>query len=411
VTTHVLDSIDPAAIGERLAEARRARGLTQQHVATELGVARTTITAMEGGERRPRAADLLRLAQLYGRQVGDFVRSQPERPSESFVVQFRAARGLSAVVPEGEREADIGRFQALCQAYVDLERLVEAPLPRRYPDPYDITDTPPERAADEVATLERQRLGLGDGPIGDPWSLLETDVGLRIFAPPFASGRIAGMFVYTEEFGGCIAVNGNHPEEKRRWTLVHDYAHFLTTRYRPDLAVLGTARRVPPEERFADAFARFFLMPTTGLTRRFQAMRRAKAAPLTPADLLALGHLFGVSFQALAWRLEELTLLPSGTWDRLKGLGFKPDKGRVLADVPLLAPARGALPLRYEVLAVQAYTQDLLTEGQLARYLETDHVGARRRVHELTDGAPYFDDGAWHQISLDLSVALIGPAR
>lgn len=403
---HVLDTIDPAAIGERLADARRARRLTQQEVAEALGLARTTVVAMEKGDRRPRAPELVRLAQLYGRQVGDFVRPTSERPSESFVVQFRAARGPTDVVPAAEQEADVRRFQGLCEAYVDLERLVEAPLPRRYPDPYDISGTPPERAAEEVASSERLRLGLGDGPIGDPWSLLEADVGLRIFAFPFESRRIAGMFLHGEALGGCIAVNGNHPEEKRRLTLLHDYAHFLTDRYRPDIAVLQSSRRVPEGERFAEAFARFFLLPTSGLTRRFQAMRRAKEGPVTPADLLALAHLFGVSFQALVWRLEELKLLPAGTWDKLRALGFKVRAAQALVGIPSLVPARGALPLRYELLAVQAFARDLLSEGELARYLQTDRVGARRRVQELTEGTPFFDDGAWHQ--LDLGAALAG---
>ena len=57
---HLLTSIDPAIIGERLAEARRARGLTQQQAAEFLDVARTTITAMEKGERRPRAVELVK---------------------------------------------------------------------------------------------------------------------------------------------------------------------------------------------------------------------------------------------------------------------------------------------------------------------------------------------------------------
>ncbi|MDP9363046.1 MAG: helix-turn-helix domain-containing protein [Chloroflexota bacterium] len=408
VESRALDAVDPVTIGERLAEARRARRLTQQQAAEELGVARTTITAMEKGERRPRPAELLRLAQLYGRRVGDLVRPGPPAGEPSFVVQFRATRAPVADTTDEERDADIRRFQELCRDYVELERLVGAPLPRRYPDPYDVSGTSPERAAEEVASSERNRLGLGDGPIGDPWTLLETDVGLRIFAPPFEGRRIAGMFVYTEEYGGCIAVNGDHPEERRRWTLVHDYAHFLTDRHRPDIAVLQGYRRVPEAERFADAFARFFLLPTSGLTRRFQAMRRAKNGPVTPADLLALSHLFGVSVQAMVWRLEELRLLPAGTWDKLHALGFKPAQARELAGLPPMEPARGALPLRYELLAVQAYDQGLLSEGELARYLRTDRVGARRRVEELTAGEPYFDDGAWRQLRIDLAAALVG---
>src|SRR3954447_25927843 len=112
---HALRSIDPATIGERLAAARRARGLTQQDAAEALGVARTTITAMEKGDRRPRASELVKLAQLYGRPVGDFVRadtaSQP-----NFVVQFRAVRAAE----EAGVNADIQRFEELCRWYVEL---------------------------------------------------------------------------------------------------------------------------------------------------------------------------------------------------------------------------------------------------------------------------------------------------
>ena len=46
------ESIEPRRLGGRLQEARAARGLTQQDLADVLGLARTTITAIEKGERR-----------------------------------------------------------------------------------------------------------------------------------------------------------------------------------------------------------------------------------------------------------------------------------------------------------------------------------------------------------------------
>src|SRR3954468_17303817 len=113
VDTHVLNTIVPTVVGERLADARRARHLTQQQAAEELGVARTTITAMEKGDRRPRASELVRFAQLYGRPVGDFVRAEmASRPN--FVVQFRAVRGAE----DANVNADIQRFEELCRWYV-----------------------------------------------------------------------------------------------------------------------------------------------------------------------------------------------------------------------------------------------------------------------------------------------------
>lgn len=407
MATHLLDSIDPATIGARLAHARKARGLTQQQAAETLGVARTTVTAMEKGERRPRAAELVRLATLYGRRVGELVRPAPTEEVDGFVVQFRAARTPGDSPADGHRAADILAFQALCDDYLALERLTAAPLARRYPDEYPTGGTDPERAADEIAASERLRLGLGDGPIGDLWGLLETDIGLRVFALPFADRRLAGLFAFTPEHGGCIAVNANHPEERRRLSAAHEYAHFLTDRHRAEIQILPRFGRLPEGERLADAFARFFLMPAAGLVRRFQGIRRAKDGPVTPADVLTLCQLYRVSFQAMVLRLEELKLLPAGTWDTLHDAGFKPDAARKLLALPAIEQELSRLPYRYEALAAQAYDQGDLSEGRLAALLRTDRVTARGRVQALT-GTKYVENGEVLQLELAFDRALVG---
>ncbi|MFT4038999.1 MAG: XRE family transcriptional regulator [Thermomicrobiales bacterium] len=394
---HLLTSIDPAVIGERLAEARRARGLTQQQAADVIGVARTTITAMEKGERRPRATELVKLAQHYGQPVQEFVRAEEATPRPDFIVQFRSQS------PGDEAEPDVRQFQRFCEWYVELEKMLQAPLPQHYPAVYDISGSSPERAAEEVAASERNRLGLGDGPIDDIWGLLESDIGLRVFAYPMDSSSIAGMFNYSPEYGGCIAVNANHPIERQRWSAAHEYAHFLTDRYKPEISVLRTRRRKPGSERFADAFAMNFLMPAAGLTRRFTAMRRARSSPITPADLLALSHRYGVSAKAMTLRLEELQLLTAGTWDRLDDGGFKSQQAKKL--VPL-SPRVDQTPTRYVLLAARALAEAKLTEAELARRLGTDIVSARARVQELSSESTLTDDGYWRQASLDLTAAL-----
>jgi DNA-binding XRE family transcriptional regulator len=49
----ILNTIDPQTLGARLQEARKARGLTQDTVAATMEMARTTVVAIEKGERRP----------------------------------------------------------------------------------------------------------------------------------------------------------------------------------------------------------------------------------------------------------------------------------------------------------------------------------------------------------------------
>jgi Zn-dependent peptidase ImmA (M78 family)/transcriptional regulator with XRE-family HTH domain len=398
----VLRQLDSRELGKRLQEARKARGLTQQDAADHLGIARTTITAVEKGERRIQPLELTQLASYYGRSIGEFLRQG--EPVEAFAVQLRATLPRGAAV-ESEIAALSWEFQRLCEDYLELERLCNAPLPRRYPPQYRIEGVGPEAAADDVASAERNRLGLGDGPILNLRDLLENDVGLRIFYMNLPS-RIAAMFAYTESLGGCIAVNHNHPEERRRMSLSHDYAHFLTKRYLPEISYLGRYHRQPELERFADAFALSFLMPASGLTRRFHELRRSRDGRVTPADMCTLAHLYYVSVEALTLRLEDLRLVPLGTWERLKQAGFRVRKAQTLMELPALPSSDQTLPLRYLYLAAEAYERGDLSEGQLARVLGVDRLEARRLIDELASRPVVTDEGTVTQLTLDLGESL-----
>jgi Zn-dependent peptidase ImmA (M78 family)/transcriptional regulator with XRE-family HTH domain len=401
-----LATINPVELGERLADARRARGLTQLQAAEEIGVARTTLTAIEKGIRRPRAMELVTLARLYGRRVGELV-AAPARQGPGFVAQFRAARNW-AETHEAAQSEDARRFEQWCRWYVELEEIAGSPLPQRYPTPYDISGTPPVEAGEEVAAAERNRLGLGEGPLGDLWSLLETDVGLRIFAMPMRDRGVSGMFVYDPEFGGCIAVSLEHPEERRRWTVAHEYAHFLTNRQRAEVTTTKPIRRPDDQERFAAAFDAAFLMPGPALAGRFRAITRAKPdGGATPADVLGLCHLYGVSFAAMMLRLEKLRLLPTGAYDKLTSLGFEPDTARTLFDLPKNGREARKFPARYERLAALAYRSGNLSEGQLARLLDTDRITALLRVDEIALEQEPGEAGEIRHLRLDLGANLV----
>jgi len=393
--------VEPQALGARLQEARKARRLTQQQAADSLGIARTTLVAIEKGERRVQDGELVRMAGLYGRQVNELLRRQ--LVTESFAVQFRAARSSSAAADD-EQERQVAELQLLCEDYIELEQLCSSSLPRSYPAEYRVDTDRPEQAAEEVASAERNRLGLGDGPVLRLRELLENDVGLRIFFMDMPS-RIAGMFGYTSELGGCIAINAKHPDERRRWSLAHEYAHFLAGRFRPDVTIFIRYERVPARERFADAFTRCFLMPAAGLGRRLGALRREGSAEVTIADILTLADLYRVSFEALIHRLEELRLIAGGTWDRLSASGFKVRAAQAVLGLHPGAGDRGPelLPARYRYLAVQAFEDDLLTEGQLARLLRTDRLGARVAAERLKRRPDVAEAGDVGELSIDFS--------
>lgn len=144
---HILDQIDPKVLGARLAQARKARGMTQQVVADEMEVARTTVVAIEKGERRVTPEELISLAALYGRSVSDFVSKQVV--TTGFVPQFRA-EWLEDLKREEGLEKVGDELQGLAEDYVELERMCGLPTVKTYPPIYETSGSSPEQSAEEM---------------------------------------------------------------------------------------------------------------------------------------------------------------------------------------------------------------------------------------------------------------------
>jgi Zn-dependent peptidase ImmA (M78 family)/DNA-binding XRE family transcriptional regulator len=377
----ILSRIDLRELGRELQLARNRRGLTQAESAKIINAARTTITAIEKGARCIKPDELIKLARAYGRKVSDFVHIRPQ--IEPFQPQFRGPYRASEEDKEKINKW-IFALEDLARNYLELERITNSPLVHKYPDEYKITGLPVNQAAEGIASHERNRLGLGDGPIPILRDILEQEVGLRIFYLPLSPSKFSAIYLYDHQLGGCIALNSNHPEERRRWSLAHDYAHFLVNRYRQRLFFEERYQRLPVSEQFADDFALYFLMPTSGITRRFNDIR-ANNGKIAAASLCILANYYGVSLDALTNRLEDMRLVPTGTWNKLKERGFKVrDAQRQLALKPI--PGKeDKLPMRYQYLALDAFNEGLISEGQLARFLDVDRLEARRIIQKLYD--------------------------
>ena len=394
---------DPKRLGATLAEARKAAGMTQQVAADALGLARTTLLAIEKGERRTGPHEIIDFARVYRRAVSDLV----GRPvvSESFIPQFRAQQPTLEENPEIDQAA--GTLQRLSEDYVALEEFRLMPLLRSYPAEYASSGAAPDQAAEDVATAERNRLGMGDGPVGNLRDRLASDVGIRIFYFAMPS-RIAGIFAYNETLGACIGINSKHPCDRRNWSLAHEYGHFLMTRYQPEITVLTGNGRSNRKERLADSFARHFLMPASGLNRRFTELHRSAENGITLAHVCSLANLYQVSVQALMLRLEDLRRLPSGTWERLKDEGFKVQQAQALLGLQPDTTPIEELPARYIDLAVAAFTAGQISEGQLAKYLRASRLAAREQVEKSEERIHDENDGNFATFSPDLAQALGG---
>src|SRR5271157_5588662 len=167
----VLEQIDPRVLGARLQDARKVAGLTQNVVADHMEMARTTIVAIEKGERRVTVPELLAFAKLYARHVSEFVSRRTV--TESFVPQFRATE-RDVLEEHADFEQAAIELQRLAEDYVELERITGVSVTPSYPPPYEASGANIDQTAAYVASAERNRMGLGDGPAGNLRERLET---------------------------------------------------------------------------------------------------------------------------------------------------------------------------------------------------------------------------------------------
>lgn len=355
------------------------------------------MVAIEKGERRLKPKEFVDLAAMLGLQVSELL--QRRDSAEGFSVQLRSTLAND----NADLNEAVNELQGLAEDYKQLEEICAAPLHQRYPPRYDTQGADPEMAAEDVAAAERSRLGWGEVPVANLRELLEVDVGLRIFQLKLPS-HVAGIFAFTEELGACIAVNIEQEPERRRMSLAQEYGHFLTSRYRSEVTLIGRYERKPANERFAETFARAFLLPASGLRRRYLELARERAGGATVGDLCRLANLYSVPVEATTRRLEELRLIPAGTWERLRAEGFRLREAQRLLG---LEPEQDEeiVSNRYVALAVEAWKRVLLSEGQLARFLRTDRLGARERIQRLEMAEAEFESAEGR---IDLGARLLG---
>jgi Zn-dependent peptidase ImmA (M78 family)/transcriptional regulator with XRE-family HTH domain len=399
----LLNTLDLKRLGDRLKEARKARGLTQEVVAEKLGILRTTLVAIEKGDRKITPDELVEMARLFGRPVSEFVSNRTNQ--DPFLPQFR--------LPPDQRNIDESQLtqaamelESLARDYVELEEINTTVRHADFPPQYviDIPGVTPDQRGEDVAAEERMRLGLGDGPVPDLRSLLEETVGLRVFYVELPA-KVGGLFACNDTLGACIAINRNHPPARGNWSLAHEYGHFLTTRYQVDVSFTHDHWGKQSSEKFADSFAKHFLMPRVGVLRRLSDAIQSHGKGVTIGDVMSLAHLYRVSAEAMFRRLEELKRIPFGTWDGLRQKrGFKPDQARVALGLGSQT-RQPMLPLRYRLLASSAYSvRESLTEAQLARKLRTDRVSARLELEALrflSDDSGATDDDGFVPLDLD----------
>lgn len=238
-------------VGERIREARLAAGLSQGELAATIGLDRTAIVRIEGGQRDIKALELFGIADALQLPVAHFVNRPPaamvarrqrlvDGPDSAARVRFRLDAALETHARAAEQLVSDG---------------VLMPVP-----PPPVTPVSAVEDAVRLAGAVRATLGNRSGPLG-PLAEVAERLGLFLTVVELDAD---GASMTLDGYG--VAVIGSVEPGRRRLNAAHELGHHLMQdEYHTDV---GVAASRDDRERLIDAFAGELLMPLDDLAKR-----------------------------------------------------------------------------------------------------------------------------------------------
>ncbi|NJQ02437.1 ImmA/IrrE family metallo-endopeptidase [Streptomyces sp. PLAI1-29] len=287
-------------VGERIAEARQAIGLSQGRLAEQVGLERTALVRIEAGDRRVTALELFQLAEALDVPAAHFVSRPP-----AALVSRRAAL---------EEEADAAsraryRLDARLEAHArNAEWLVgHGFLHPPAPDP-----APARRGetADPLALARAARKAIG-APAGPLPALVDVAEALGLFLT-VVDEEAEGASLLHDGYGVAV-ITGRSAPARRRWTAAHELGHhLLQDKYHSDTGVSASRDE---REQLIDRFAGEFLLPEEDVRRAWQRIGPEQGVRST---LIGLAADHRLSWSAVVARARQCELLDPAEARRIK---------------------------------------------------------------------------------------------
>ena len=247
----------PGFIGDRLREAREARGLTGILLADQLRVTRQAVSQYETGQQSPSPEVMRRMTEVLRLPMHRFLRPKASRGAVGTI--FYRSMATATKAPRVKAEA---RYKWLRDIEAYLRRYVKFPEVR-FPD-FKLPDDPrllSIQQIEEYATKTRRFWGLGDGPISNVLWLVENNGAVVARFDLFAAKLDAFSEWSVDEPAPHIVLGADKGSAARsRFDVAHELAHIVLHR-NVRATMLGQLSSFKLIESQADRFASAFLMP------------------------------------------------------------------------------------------------------------------------------------------------------
>ncbi len=215
----------------------------------------------------------------------------------------------------------------------------------------------------------RKKLGESDSSPIDIFSLALTIDKLTLVFYPLGE-NISGACIQGKE-SSIIAINSEMSIGRQRFSLAHELYHlYFNTETKTNICsnIIGNGDE---NERKADQFASYFLMPANALYEIVEKVK-AKKRFLSIEDIIRIEQYFGVSHKAMLNRLAEDKLITKRQMEEMQQ-GVMSYASRMGLDVSLYLPSpedRKMLTLGYYITQTEKiYGEDRVSTGKYEELL------------------------------------------
>lgn len=351
-------------LDKRIMDARQAAGFSITEAAQKLGFKNyQTLSAIEKGARNINAQELIVMARLYGRSLDYFL--EPD-VSPDPVLLWRK-----------NRKIDVNQIQcqflSFLENYSKLEHLLG--LKRRWKDiqkNYDRDDFSYNgfEKADRLGAEIHNLLDLGSRPSLNLLNVLENKLRFKILHLPLEEG-ISGASVVDNTIGVGILINANDVPWRRNFDLAHELFHIVTWDVF-SLEEIGDGTLKTRPEQYADIFASSLLLPEAHL---LDALTETSTNDkIRFVDIIELAKDFGVSSEAILWRLVNLGILKKPQVQKMLDDSDFRDMDRSRRRSLYNEGKFSKFPSRFISLACRCLLEGKISRGTFAKYIEVDRT-------------------------------------
>lgn len=351
--------------GIQLKKARELLQLSPEEISQEINVTVDIIHKWEEETERPNLSQLEELAKLYGRDIDYFLRVSPNPPKN---IEFRGKPGKNVKDLSRDSRIMLARFDELCRTALELEVLLEEKREFKLPR-FRESDSP-----ESIAQAFREMFCVGIKPLSDLREHLEKE-GFKIFELPIPEDTFSGFSFSHTDYGPCVLLNSREPKGRKNFTLAHEIGH-LSYHHGSSLCYIPIQifRQTKGHEYKANRVAVELLLPKFGINEDF-GKRKLSYTP-SKEELSKFSVKWGVSLQALGYRLENLGLIETGLTNEIVEVKQKYFRK------PKKPSYERQLGKRFVYDVLKSYNENLISISKLAHIFNIPI----RKAHDIVEG-------------------------